>query len=176
MVAGVRRAVLAEYEAVFAILGWHAGLILPRYMGEAWLLVRDGARADSLLVSSHAEGFTAILTRDSEPLVVRDVVCDETDKPDEFYRLLLFYRDRAASDGTNGGEPPNIERLLVVGQSNESEHNSLSNVQASAIVADTLQVTPRTLGADDLRLTLPDGELDFNTLAAPAGLAALAWR
>src|SRR5215207_1412972 len=45
---------------------WNAGLILPRHMGEAWWLMRDGggqaarAGADSLLVSSHAEGFTAV--------------------------------------------------------------------------------------------------------------------
>src|ERR687894_2742462 len=65
LVTGVRLAVLAEYEQVFAALGWSAGLILPRHMGEAWWLMRDGggqaaAGADSLLVSSHAEGFTAV--------------------------------------------------------------------------------------------------------------------
>lgn len=166
LVAGVRRTVLAEYEAVFALSGWHAGLILPRHLGEAWWLMRDPARADSLFVSSHAEGFTAMLLRGGFPLVVRDVACDEADKPDEFYRLLLFYRDRLMN---SGGEERTIERLLVVGR------DGLSNERASEIVADTLQTAPRTLDAADLRLTFPSDELDFDHIAAPAGLAALAF-
>src|SRR5215204_348666 len=64
LIAGVRLSVLAEYEQVFSALGWHAGLVLPRHMGEAWWLMRDGGSAaavsvaggDSLLVSSHTEG------------------------------------------------------------------------------------------------------------------------
>src|SRR5215213_90890 len=60
LVAAVRLTVLAEYEQVFAALGWHAGLVLPRHMGEAWWLMRDGGggasaaaaygASDSLLV------------------------------------------------------------------------------------------------------------------------------
>ena len=39
LVTAVRLHVLAEYEQTFAALGWHAGLILPRHMGEAhWLM------------------------------------------------------------------------------------------------------------------------------------------
>src|SRR5919107_1124445 len=45
LVTAVRLPVLAEYEQVFASLGWHAGLVLPRHMGEAWWLMRDGGRA-----------------------------------------------------------------------------------------------------------------------------------
>src|SRR5919112_1081988 len=67
LVTAVRLSVLAEYEQVFQTLGWHAGLVLPRHMGEAWWLMRDGGGsqrgADSLLVSSHAEGFTAVVLR-----------------------------------------------------------------------------------------------------------------
>src|SRR5947209_17055696 len=68
LVTAVRLSVLDEYEQVFAMLRWHAGLILPRHMGEAWWLMRDRAasRADSLLVSSHAEGFTAVILRSEE--------------------------------------------------------------------------------------------------------------
>lgn len=176
LVAGVRRTVLAEYETVFASLGWDAGLILPSHLGEAWWLMRDGvngsgdAHVDSLLVSSHTEGFTAVLLRNSEPLVVRNIACEEADKPDEFYRLLLFYRDRLATGEDSDGEQHSIERLLVTGS------DGLSGEQASQIITDTLQVTPRSLRAEDLRLVLPVGELSFDTIAAPAGLAALAWQ
>jgi Tfp pilus assembly PilM family ATPase len=39
LVIAVRKSVLAEYEAVLESLGWRAGLILPRHLGEAqWLL------------------------------------------------------------------------------------------------------------------------------------------
>src|SRR6201989_30978 len=64
LVTAVRLSVLAEYEQIFASLGWHAGLILRRHMGEAWWLMREGGRessaypSDSLLVSAHPEGFT----------------------------------------------------------------------------------------------------------------------
>ncbi|HEX8117555.1 MAG TPA: hypothetical protein VF521_09795, partial [Pyrinomonadaceae bacterium] len=96
LVTGVRLQVLAEYEQVFAALRWHAGLILPRHMGEAWWLMRDGgaqlaaAGADSLLVSSHAEGFTAVVLRGGSPLFVRVVICETEDRADELYRFLLF--------------------------------------------------------------------------------------
>ncbi|HEX8338652.1 MAG TPA: hypothetical protein VF621_18170, partial [Pyrinomonadaceae bacterium] len=40
LVTAVRLTVLAEYEQVFAALGWNAGLILPRHMGEAWWRMR----------------------------------------------------------------------------------------------------------------------------------------
>jgi hypothetical protein len=170
IVAGVRRETLAEYEDTFATLGWHAGLVLPRQFGEAWWLMRDRAPLDSLLVSSHTEGFTAMLVRGGEPLIVRDVACDEADKPDEFYRLLLFYRDRLTGDENGGGEQRRtIERLLIVGR------NGLSDTEASSIIADTLQSAPKSLDAADLRLTFPESDIDFHTITAPAGLAALAW-
>jgi len=47
----VKKSVLAEYEAVLESLGWRAGLILPRHLGEAQWLVRNGAAGDSLLLS-----------------------------------------------------------------------------------------------------------------------------
>jgi Tfp pilus assembly PilM family ATPase len=176
LVSAVRLAVLDEYEAVFSSLGWHTGLILPRHMGEAWWLMRDGGGAggsDSLLVSAHAEGFTALLLRGQKPLLVRNVQCDVEDRNDELYRFVLFYRDRIAS--ANGEETlaegvvgETIERLLVTGE-------GLDSHAASEIIAETLNVAPRTLRPEDLRLALPSRDLDFNLLAAPAGLAALAW-
>jgi hypothetical protein len=183
LVTAVRLSVLADYEQTFAALGWQTGLVLPRHVGEAWWLMRDGGRApgasggDSLLVSSHAEGFTAIILRDGAPLYVRGVICETEDRADELYRFLLFYRDRTSPQPAEGAEgedapPPvygdGIGRLLVAG-------TGIDVSQASAIVEETLSVPPRAVQPEDLRLAFPTREIDFQQIAAPAGLAALAW-
>ncbi|HEY0080715.1 MAG TPA: hypothetical protein VGB73_19080 [Pyrinomonadaceae bacterium] len=170
LLSAVRLDVLAEYESIFASLGWHAGLILPRHMGEAWWLMRDASYpSDALLVSTFSEGFTAVLLRRRQPLLVRNVICDEEDRNDELFRFLLFYRDRLAAPGIEGGAPSEtIERLLVMGTDTDAS-------ATSALVEETLSVAPHTLRAEDVRLALPSSELDFSLLAAPAGLAALKW-
>jgi hypothetical protein len=178
LVTAVRLSVLAEYEQVFAALGWHAGLILPRHMGEAWWLMRSvGAQrsgSDSLLVSSHAEGFTAVVLRAGAPLYVRGVVCEVEDRADELYRFLLFYRDRTSPQaaGEEGTPAPvygaGLGSLLVAG-------TGLDEAQARAIVEETLSTQPRMVAAADLGLSFPSSEIDFRQIVAPAGLAALAW-
>src|SRR5215213_3758276 len=148
LVTAVRLAVLAEYEQVFASLGWNAGLVLPRHMGEAWWLMRDGGResgaypSDSLLVSAHPDGFTALILREGQPLYVRAVSCEPEDRADELYRFLLFYRDRNAPPAAEGDElapppqaqgfsPDRIGRVLVAGA-------GIDAAQASAVVEETL--------------------------------------
>ncbi|MCA1633737.1 MAG: hypothetical protein LC802_08465 [Acidobacteria bacterium] len=174
LVTAVHLSVLAEYEAVFAALGWQTGLMVPRHMGEATWLKRDGDRGtDSLLVSSHPEGFTAVVMRAGQPLYVRGIICDVEDRADELYRFILFYRDRTAPPAAAGEEPSpwptdTIGQLLVAG-------TGLDEAQASAIVEETLAAPPRTLHASDVRLAFPTDEIDFRQIAAPAGLAALAW-
>ncbi len=176
LVTAVRLGVLAEYEQTFAGLGWHAGLILPRHMGEArWLMGGGGAHADSLLVSSHREGFTALVLRGDQPLYVRSVSCEPEDLADELYRFLLFYRDRnaPADDGVEPATAPpvfaeRIDRLLVAG-------TGLDYERASDIVEEALSAPPRAVEPSDVRLSLPSSEIDFRQIAAPAGLAALAW-
>lgn len=178
LVTAVRLSVLAEYEQVFAVLGWNAGLILPRHMGEAWWLMRDGGKstavADSLLVSSHAEGFTAVILRAGSPLYVRGVICETEDRADELYRFLLFYRDRTSPQSAEGEGVPTplygegIGRLLVAG-------TGLDEAAARAIVEETLSAAPSAVQPSDLRLTFPAAGIDFRQIAAPAGLAALAW-
>ena len=180
LVTGVRLSVLAEYEQVFSVLGWQAGLVLPRHMGEAWWLARGGdpGTGDSLLVSSHAEGFTAVIMRAGAPLYVRAVVCEADDRADELYRFLLFYRDRTSPPHVAGGEGEagapaayhgvGIGRLLVAG-------SGIEESQARAVVEETLSAPPRAVGPADLRLAFPSREIDFRQIAAPAGLAALAW-
>src|ERR1700694_3482086 len=112
LVTAVRVSVLAEYEAVFAALGWQAGLILPRHAGEEqWL--RNGHQGDGLLLTAHDEGFTAVLMRNNRPLTLRAVFCEAEECDDELHRVLLFYRERSATQAQ--GDGASVDRLLVVG-------------------------------------------------------------
>lgn len=164
LVNAVRLNVLSEYEAVFAALGWQAGLILPRHAGEEqWL--RNGGQGDGLLLTSHEAGFTAVLVRGNRPLTLRSVVCDASETDDELHRILLFYRDRAAGGHS---ETPPVDRLLVVGE-------RLDKQRVAEIAQDALGVRLSPLSASDVGLMIPAGDLDFDTIAAPAGLAKLAW-
>lgn len=168
IVTGVRLDVLDEYEMVFAALGWRAGLILPRHMGEARWLTRCCPAGDALLLSSHADGFTALLVRDRQPLITRSVICEADDRDDELYRLLLFYRDRlATADGGSAGAF--LQSLLVTGDGFDKQH-------VSEIITETLDTSLRALGPAEIGLALPSGELSFDAIAAPAGLATLAWK
>ena len=161
-----RREVLAEYESVLSSLGWRAGLILPRHIGESQWLVRNGSVGDSLLLSGSNEGFTAVILRGQQPLIVRTVNCAGAECEDEFYRLLLFYRDRRTSDGDDGSSP--LRRMMVIGE-------GLTKDRASEIVNETTGGELDSLGAEDFGLLLPSRELSFDAIAAPAGLATLAF-
>jgi hypothetical protein len=164
LVVATRVAVLEEYENVFSTLGWRAGLILPRHLGEAQWLKGNGLRGDALLVSSSDEGFTAMVFRDKQPIILRSILCAEEEREDEFYRLLLFYRDRRAADAAETAQM--LSGLLVIG-------NGFSKVRAGDIVNETLGGNLRALEAEDLGLHLPNKDLSFDAIAAPAGLAAL---
>jgi hypothetical protein len=162
----IRKDILAEYEAVLASLGWRAGLILPRHLGESQWLLRNGTPGDSLLLSGSDEGFTAVILRGRHPLIVRTVNCANHECEDEFYRLLLFYRDRRSNDGDES--TMTLNRLMVVG-------NGLSRERAGEIVNETTGGTLRPLDAQDLGLHLPGRDLSFDSIAAPAGLASLSF-
>lgn len=165
---GIQLSTLAEYEAVFDALGWRTGLILPRHQGEACWVTRAATPGDALLISSHNEGFTALVLRGQQPTIVRSVMCEAEDRDDELYRLLLFYRDRLTSATDGAPAPHALDRLLVVGEGFDKNH-------VSEIVNETLETYPRVLNSTDVGLTLPSNELSFDALAAPAGLATLAW-
>jgi hypothetical protein len=162
---GVRVSVLQEYESVFKALGWTAGLILPRHVGEERWLTKNGHQGDSLLLTSHDQGFTSVLLRDNQPLILRSVLCEPEDCDDELYRVLLFYRDRGAGAAD---EAAAVNRLLVVG-------DGFSKSRVTDIVNETLGTSLEPLDAADVGLNLPEGELSFDRIAAPAGLATLAW-
>ncbi|HKS10455.1 MAG TPA: hypothetical protein VJS13_12970 [Pyrinomonadaceae bacterium] len=163
---GVRKSVLAEYEAVLESLGWRAGLILPRHLGEAQWLVRNGSAGDSLLVSGSSQGFTGLIFRDRHPLILRTVSCGEGEFEDEFYRFLLFYRDRNIPETSSENVP--LTRLMVIGE-------GITKERAGEIVNETTGGDLRPLAAEDLGLQLPSREFSFDSIAAPAGLATLSW-
>ena len=151
-----------EYETHFEGMGWKAGLILPRAVGEAnWLMDRP-EDTDSLLISANNDGFTALLLRGLEPAVVRSVTCTPDEIDDEVYRLVMFYNDRFGGERGKGI----LERLMVVG-------SDFVPATIQSIASEALGQTIRVLTPDELGLSLPGGGLSFNEIAAPAGLASL---
>ena len=160
----VKLGVVDEYETIFESLGWHAGLIMPRAVSEANWLVDAKSKADSLLISSQENGFTALLIRGDEPTVVRSVTCTESETDDEIYRLLMFYRDRL---GENSSEN-SLEKVLVVGK-------EFAPAKLKDIAAEALGRTLNILRPEDVGLNMPVQTLNFDDLAAPAGLATLGW-
>jgi hypothetical protein len=158
-VTAVTLAVIDEYESHFESRGWKAGLILPRPVSEAnWLM--NSPNSDSMLISETNDGFTAMLIRGQEPAVVRSVTCTPAEIDDEIYRLVMFYNDRV------GGAGGSLDRVLVVGH--EMVPASVRSIAAEALGRDI-----HILTAADVGLDIPSTNLNFNDLAAPAGLAAL---
>jgi hypothetical protein len=167
LVTAVRSSVLNEFETVAESLGWRAGLILPRSVAEATWLKRFNDGEDSLLVSSHQEGFTALIYRGSQPVAIRSIFCDPGDRYDELYRILLFYRDRLAGVSENGAAH-SLRRLLLSG-------DGFSRERILEVSRETLDVDVAPLEPSSVGFSIPGGEFSFHDLAAPAGLATLAW-
>jgi len=115
--------------------------------------LRNGKTGDGLLLTSHNEGFTAVLMRGQRPLTLRSVFCEIEECDDEIHRVLLFYGERA---GSSGGAP--VERLLVVG-------DRLDKQRVAQIAQDTLGVSLRPMDAADVGLLIPAGDLAFDTIA-----------
>ncbi len=155
--------VIDEYESIFESFGWKVGLVLPRAVGEASWLTSRSEKSDSLLISSQSDGFTALLLRGDEPSVVRTVTCLQNEIDDEIYRLLMFYNDRFGSVA-NGGY---LEKVLLVGK-------DLAAAKITSIAAEALGKTLQILRPEDIGLSLPDSSFNFDEIAAPAALAALA--
>jgi len=160
----VKLSVIDEYETLFETLGWRAGLIMPRAVSEANWLIDAKKQSDSLLISSQTDGFVALLLRGDEPTVVRSVSCSESERDDEIYRLLMFYRDRF-SDSSNENL---LEKLLVVGK-------NFKPARLKEIADEALGRTIAILRPEDVGLNMPVQTLSFDDVAAPAGLASLGW-
>jgi hypothetical protein len=166
MVVATRAEILGEYESALHSLGWRAGLIVPRHIGEGQWLTLNGSSGDSLLLSSSEHGFTAVVFRGRQPLIVRTVTCEANECEDELYRLLLFYRDRRGGEPDKAGQ---LSRILVIG-------DLIGKDRACEIVSESLGVDLRALEAGDLGLQLATRELSFDAIAAPTGLATLSWQ
>lgn len=160
----VKLAVIDEYETLFERKGWKAGLILPRALSEVNWLFNIGNAEDSLLISSQADGFTALILSRNEPAVIRNVTCAEHERDDEIYRLLMFYRDRIGSE-----ESVNfLDKILLIGK-------DVSPEKLTEISEESLGKPLDILQPEEVGLFLPSADLSFEDLAAPAGLATLSW-
>lgn len=163
LVSATTERVIAQYERIFERLGWHAGMIAPQHIGEAQWLMRQGLDDDQVAVSLNDRGFDAVIVRGQEPLIVREVECAPEERENEFYRLMIFYRDRLALEGA--GKP--LSRALMIGPA--IEQRRFHNVLASAMERQVVALDLRQIG---LRV---DPTAPFAHFAAAGGLATMAW-
>jgi Tfp pilus assembly PilM family ATPase len=156
--------VISEYEELFKKIGWHVGLILVKHMGEAEWLLASKSPGDKMLVSVNASGFTSMITRKGEPVLIRAEECEQESIPDELYRITLFYRERLSDPSATR----TITQVLVIGRMDRS--------QVVHSVGEALGTDPELVDSRQLGLDLSREPVSFDQLAAPAGLAALAWQ
>ncbi len=161
----IKLSVIDEFESVFESLGLKTGLIVPRAMSESRWLADGKNRNDSLLISSQEDGFVALLLRGEEPMVVRSVTCTETERDDEIFRLLMFYRDRLGDSSSDTF----LSKVLAIGKNFTSQ-------RLKEIADEALGKTLKILRPGDVGLNVPLESINFNEIAAPAGLASLGWR
>src|SRR5215813_15533728 len=101
LISAATEQVVEQYERIFKRLGWQAGMITPQHIGEAQWLIRQGLADDQVVVSMNERGFDAVIVRGKEPLLVREVECAPEERENEFYRLMVYYRDRLAREGSD---------------------------------------------------------------------------
>src|SRR6185436_20147682 len=135
--------VLSQYESVFSGLGWNAGLILPRHIGEAQWLIWDDSPGDKMLVSANRSGFTSLIVRNGDPVLVRTFVCEPDSVVDELHRFALYYRDRVVGEG---GATNLLTKLLVLG--------GIDFAEARSAVADAIDSAPRALDPAEFGMDL----------------------
>lgn len=161
LISAVHEAVASQYERVFQSLGWQVGLLAPQSLGEAQWLIRSGVGEDQVVISLREGGFDIVIVRGDEPVLIRQVECSAEEREDEFYRLMIYYRDRIAVGDAS------LNRLLIIGS--PAEQKQFRDVFASALERNSFALTPQQLG---LRL---DPAAPVNSFLAAAGLATLAW-
>lgn len=166
LVTVAREEVLSQYEALFRGVGWDAGLILPRHLGESQWLMWDHTPGDKMLVSANRSGFTSVVVRKGEPVLVRSYVCEPDSRADEIHRFALYYKDRLgeASDATGAG----LKGLLVIG--------GIDAQEAGQAVSDALDGAPHIFNPSEFGFDLEGEPIDFDQLAGAAGLATIAWQ
>ena len=156
---------IAEYEDLFNRVGWRAGLMLPRHMGEAQWVMMEKTPGDKMLVSANRSGFTAVIIRNHEPVLMRSYTCEPESRADDIHRFALYYRERLSSAT---GTAPHLDSVMVIGKVDVTE--------AQNAIADALDNKPRLLSATECGLELENAPVWFDQLAGVAGLASLAWQ
>lgn len=163
LVSLAHREVLTQYESLFEQLGWQVGLIVPRHLAELFWLTRADVEGDQMLLTPTPRGFEVVLLHGRNPLLIREVDCSPEEVENEFYRLIVFYRDRLIPSG--GG--PTLFRLLVTGSS--ADQQRYRDLAVSALERPVVSLTPAQLG---FRL---DPGMALSQVVAAAGLASCAW-
>lgn len=163
LISAASEPVITQYERIFKQLGWQAGMIAPHHIGEAQWLIRQGLEDDQVVVSLNEHGFDAVIVRGKEPLLVREVECAPEERENEFYRLMVFYRDRLAPASSSAP----LSRVLTIGGA--SEQRRFRDVLSSAMERHAVALDPQQIG---LRV---DPNAPFNHFASAGGLATLAW-
>ncbi|HZS05368.1 MAG TPA: hypothetical protein VFD58_11080 [Blastocatellia bacterium] len=161
LVAAAHEKVLEQYERIFDEMGWQAGLVAPQHLGEAQWLIRAEIPEDQAMVSLNPRGFTVVIVRGREPILVREIVCAPEEREDEFYRLMIYYRDRLLPESGSGM----VSRLLTIGS--PEEQDSFRRTFEAALERHPVMLNPNSLGFN-LNSNAP-----FNRVAAAAGLASL---
>ncbi len=162
LISAAREEVIGEYESLFENLGWQVGLFLPRHLGEMQWLMWDAAAGDKLLVSGNRSGFSAVITRNREPILARSYVCEPEARLDELHRLAVYYRDKLA------GANAQLEALLALG--------GIPPGEAQAVISDAIEMRPRLLHPSQFGFELAGEAISFDQLAGAAGLATLGWQ
>jgi hypothetical protein len=155
--------VIEQYESVLQQLHWQAGLVLPQALGEAQWLLRSEIKEDQVLISTRDNGFDAVFIRNGEPMLVREVICAPEECEDEFFRLLVFYRDRLTPESG----PLSLARLLTLGT--PSEQRRFRDVVQAALDQSAVSLDAMQIG---LRV---ETQAPFREVAGVTGLATMAW-
>jgi hypothetical protein len=104
-----------------------------------------------------------VIVRGQEPLMVREVECAPEERENEFYRLMVFYRDRLTLEGAD--RP--LNRALMIGPI--PDQHRFRNVLASAMERQVIALDTQQIG---LKI---DPNAPFIHFAAAGGLATMAW-
>lgn len=163
LVTAVHNRVLEQYENLFKQMHWTVGMVVPQHLGEAQWLIRQKLDEDQIVVSLSEAGFSTVIVRKDEPIMVREVECAPEEREDEFFRLLVFYRDRLLPTE----EPIRLSRVLTLG--NVAEQRRFRDVVVSALENHVVSLDVNQIG---LKV---DANAPFNHFAAAGGLATMAW-
>jgi hypothetical protein len=165
LVTVAHNGVLAEYEEVFEAIGWQVGLLLPRHIGEAQWLIWDKTPGDKMMVSANRSGFTSVVARNHEVVLIRTYACEMESRTDELHRFALYYRDRLVD---SAGGAPDLKGLLIFGNIDRGE--------AQSAVRDALDQSPHLIDPVEFGFNLSGEPIEFDHLAGAAGLASLCWQ